>query len=54
MESIQCYVCMEFKKLNEYYKKIKICKKCKIPKNCERILCECGRYYARTYRNLYI
>ena len=54
MESIRCYICLELKQPDEYYNSIKICKKCKILMNSERILCECGRYYTRTNRNRHI
>ena len=54
MDLIRCYICMELKHPDEYYNKIKICKKCRIAMNSERVLCECGRYYARAHRTKHI
>lgn len=50
MES-RCSKCLEIKSLDDFYNynKDKSCKKCEIERTCERLLCECGRYYTKTH-----
>lgn len=54
MDTQKCTVCMEIKNMDEFYnytnKTHKVCKKCKLRINSERILCECNRYYTRTHK----
>lgn len=51
---VRCLMCLESKKYSEFYRNLKICKKCNIKRNCKRLLCDCGRYYTYTHHKRHL